>query len=156
MSLRFALEGLNPAMRAQAEAKLRQGATIRGTIDAKHEKAKPTPTHSAISKYRAQKCEYDGRKFDSLKEMERYKDLLLMQKAGEIEGLELQKKYRLEIGGIHVCDYIADFAYWRWKDNERGHVVEDVKGYRSGNSYRVFRLKAKLMLAIHGINVEEA
>lgn len=148
MSLRFALEGLPPAMRAQAEAKLREGATIRGKADG--EKVKPTR-----NKFKAERTTIDGITFDSKAEADRYCALVLEQKAGAIEGLELQKEYRLEIGGVHVCDYIADFTYWRWTNGKRGQVVEDVKGYKGGNSYRIFRLKAKLMKAVHGIEVVE-
>jgi hypothetical protein len=48
--------------------------------------------------------------------------------------------------------YIADFVYI----DETGHtVVEDVKGYKGGATYRVFAQKRKLMLEIYGIKVVE-
>lgn len=146
--MRTTLEGLPPAMRAQAEARLREGATIRGKSDGK--KLEPTR-----NKFKAERTTVDGITFDSKAEADRYSALILQQKAGEIEGLERQKKYRIEVAGVHVCDYIADFTYWRWTKGKRGQVVEDVKGYRGGNTYRIFRLKAKLMKAVHGIEVVE-
>ena len=91
----------------------------------------------------------NGRSFHSKKEARRYMDLLALQAAGLIRDLETQPKFRLDIGGVHVCSYIADFQYF---DVPRGAiVVEDVKGMRT----EVYKLKAKLMLAIHGIEVEE-
>lgn len=76
-------------------------------------------------------------------------DLLALQAAGLIRDLETQPKFRLDVGSVHICSYLADFQYF---DVPRGAiVVEDVKGMRT----EVYKLKAKLMLAIHGIEVEE-
>ena len=46
-----------------------------------------------------------------------------------------------------ACGYIADFVY----DDEAGHHVEDAKGMRTD----VYRIKKKLMLLVHGIQIEE-
>jgi hypothetical protein len=91
----------------------------------------------------------DGHTFHSKKEARRYMDLLALQAAGLIRDLETQPRFRLEVGGVHICDYFADFAYY---DEPRGErVVEDVKGIRT----EVFKLKKKLMRAALGIEVEE-
>lgn len=98
--------------------------------------------------------------FDSRREARRYMDLWLMQRAGEISGLRTQVKYPLIPKQVHPdgtkersVDYVADFVYQ--KDGET--VVEDSKGFRDTASatYRVFVMKRKLMLYIHGISVRE-
>lgn len=104
----------------------------------------------------------DGIKFDSQKEAARYCGLRLLEKAGEIKNLEMQKKYILipairENGKLieHGCAYIADFVY---EDVSTGEtVVEDVKGYRDPSSavYAKFVIKRKLMLWLNGIRVRE-
>ena len=121
----------------------------------------------------------DGIEFQSKKEGRRYSELKLLQRAGQISDLELQKKYELipaqfetvETGEYYkvgakkgqpktkqVCIeqslvYIADFVY---KENGQT-VVEDVKGFRDTSSatYAKFVIKRKLMLYIHGIRVKE-
>jgi hypothetical protein len=53
------------------------------------------------------------------------------------------------VNGIHVAKYLADFRYY---DTERNTlVVEDSKGVRT----ETYKLKRRLMLAIHAIDVEE-
>jgi hypothetical protein len=91
----------------------------------------------------------DGHTFHSKKEARRYMDLLALQVAGLIRDLETQPRFRLEVGGVHICDYFADFRYWDVPRNEI--VVEDVKGVRTD----VYKLKKQMMLALHGIEVEE-
>ena len=115
------------------------------------------------NKYGNRKVTVDGIKFDSQKEACRYFDLKILQKAGEISCLELQKKYVLipsqkdENGKVieRECSYIADFVYY---DNKtKRTVVEDVKGYRDPSSaaYAKFTIKRKLMLQNYGIRIVE-
>lgn len=98
------------------------------------------------SKYGNIKAEADGMLFASKAERGRWMDLRLMEKAGEIKELQRQIRYPLEVNGMHICDYIADMVY-----EKNGLVVEDVKGYRT----EIYRLKKKLMLACHGIEIKE-
>ncbi len=91
----------------------------------------------------------NGHSFHSKKEARRYMDLLALQSAGLIRDLETQPRFRLEVGGVHVCDYIGDFRYFDVPRNEV--VVEDVKGVRT----ETYKLKKRLMLALHGTEVEE-
>lgn len=77
----------------------------------------------------------------STKEGNRYLELKLLERAGEISHLELQPKFKLfgRNGPVLVrskgfpngrhATYIADFAYFCSKRNKR--VVEDVKGMRT-------------------------
>jgi len=103
-----------------------------------------------MNKYHAKKCEMDGIKFDSLRERDRYCDLKAAQQANEISNLKVHVPFSIDINGKHVCKYIADFVY---SDicGDRQTVVEDVKGVRTA----VYRLKKKLMLACHGIEITE-
>lgn len=99
------------------------------------------------AKYKNKKVEIDGRVFDSKKEAARYLALRGMAAAGLIQNLELQAVYRLEVEGKLICKYRADFRY-----KEGGAVVvEDVKGVRT----EAYRLKRKLMAAIHRIEIKE-
>ena len=91
----------------------------------------------------------DGIFFHSKKEARHYKVLKSMQQAGIIRDLETQPKFKLDINGTHICNYFADFKYF---DNELDReVIVDVKGVRT----QVYKLKKRLMLAIHDIEVEE-
>ena len=161
MSLRFALDQLNPAMRAQAAEQIRKlDGTRRGSIDAQHELAPAPPTHSPISKYRNKRCWYEGERFDSLAELERWKALKLMAKAGEIRALRRQVPFELTVADVHICRYIADFVYEDAGPTRTGRrrrdwrtVVEDVKGAQKGAAWQMFQVKSKLMLACHGIEV---
>lgn len=95
----------------------------------------------------AQSGRPDKLNFDSQAEEQRYEMLRLMEKAGEISNLSRQVRFRIEVNGLHVCDYVADFVYQRGAET----VVEDVKGVRT----RDYLLKKKLMLAVHGVAIEE-
>ena len=91
-----------------------------------------------------------GSMHQSTLEARRCDELHLLQTGGLIKDLRAhpQVSYRLDVNGMHVCDYLADFVYF---DNERGaEIVEDTKGWQS----EVSKLKLKLMLAVHGIDVE--
>lgn len=95
-----------------------------------------------MSKYGNKKVIIDGFEFDSKKEGLRYKELSLLQRAGQIENLELQPKFLLQENfkkngkTYRKIEYIADFQY-KEKDNI---IIEDVKGKET----EVFKLKRKL------------
>ncbi len=99
-------------------------------------------------KYRNEPVTVDGQRFASKKEAARYQELLLMQRAGEIRDLVCQWRYPLEVNGVHVCFYVADFVY---TTREGQSVVEDCKGMRTP----VYKLKAKLMFGVYGIKIKE-
>jgi hypothetical protein len=106
---------------------------------------------SGKSKYKAVKTELDGHVFSSKKEAGRYAHLKLLLRLGEIDALELQPKYVLEVNGQRICAYIADFRY---RDVKTGKiVVEDVKS--TATKTPVYLLKKKLVAAIHGVIVAE-
>lgn len=118
------------------------------------------------SKYRATPVEFDGIKFASKKEGTYYLRLKEMQERGEIENLRLQVPYELvpkvttqELVHLKTKDkiitkilqrpitYVADFVYT--KDGKE--VVVDTKGFRT----EAYKLKKKMMLAFHGIQITE-
>ena len=101
------------------------------------------------TKYRNHKVRLDGRTFASKLEAGRYVDLKLMEKAGLIHGLRCQVTFRLEVNSLLVCRYIADFTYFM--KGSLVQVVEDAKGYQTPE----YLLKKNLMLAIHGIAIQE-
>ena len=49
-----------------------------------------------MNKYRNKKAQVDMYEFDSIKESKRYKELKLLERAGEISNLELQPKFLLQ------------------------------------------------------------
>lgn len=114
---------------------------------------------NVYSKYRNRKTEIDGIVFDSLKEGRRYQELKLLEKAGFVKDIRLQVPFVLlpsqkNTEGKVVerkVSYYADFVYKERKGDEWQTVVEDVKGTRT----EVYRLKRKLMLFVHGIEVQE-
>ena len=100
------------------------------------------------SKYGAIKTKVDGHLFDSRKEARRYSALKVLLEQGTITDLELQVPFSLDVNGDHICNYVADFTY---ELRDGTPVVEDVKGVLTD----VYRLKKKLMLAIHRIAIHE-
>ena len=106
------------------------------------------------SKYHAEKTIIDGERFDSKREAERWQELRLMEKAGEISNLRRQVKYELipafKKPGERTersVSYIADFVY-----TENGEtIVEDSKGFKTD----AYRIKRKLMIERYGIWIRE-
>lgn len=98
------------------------------------------------SKYKNKKCVIDGITFDSKAEAKYYERLWLQRKHGEVTGFDLQVPYRLEINDQLICKYVADFVV-TYPDG-RIEVI-DVKGVETPE----FKLKRKLMRAIHNIEV---
>jgi hypothetical protein len=103
------------------------------------------------NKYRNKKVEYDGHKFDSKKELKRYHELKLLERAGQIKGLELQKRFPFVVQEKRICVYVADFYYL---EQGGGEVVEDVKSEITKKN-PVYRIKNKLFEAIYGYQIRE-
>lgn len=99
-------------------------------------------------KYRAQPTVVDGIRFASKRESERYAQLKLLEKAGDITHLLLQPKFPITVNGIVVCKYVADFSYRR----RPNVIIEDVKGFKTP----IYRLKKKLFEACYpGLKITE-
>lgn len=101
-------------------------------------------------RYAYKRTEIDGHSFHSTKEGNRYLVLKEQQANGQISNLQLQPPYRIEINGKLVCRYIADFSY----EQNGQTIVEDVKSAHTAKD-ATYRLKKKLMLAVHGIEIQE-
>jgi hypothetical protein len=91
----------------------------------------------------------DNVTFHSKKEAHRYLELKAMQEGGLIRDLELQPSFDIVVNDVKVCRYIADFRYRDLALDEE--IVEDVKGMRT----KEYQIKARLMLAVHSIEVKE-
>lgn len=100
------------------------------------------------SKYHARKIEKYGRTWDSLKELQGYERLLMLQRAGEIMDIELQPQFELQPAFIYqgkkqrAITYKADFMVL-YADG-RKEVIE-VKGFKT----RDYVLRRKLLLFKH-------
>ena len=109
-------------------------------------------------KYRNQKVTIDGITFDSKREAGRYQELKALASRNLIEDLRHQVPFELA-PGVKFSDesrkkpalrYVADFAY---KLDGR-LIVEDVKSSITAKA-AAYRIKRHLMLAVHGIEVQE-
>ena len=72
----------------------------------------------------------------------------MLERSGAITALQRQVPFDLKVNGHLICRYIADFTYTQATTGEI--VCEDAKGVMTP----AFRLKAKLMEAVHGIVVQ--
>lgn len=105
------------------------------------------------SKYGNRKTEVDGVVFDSKAEADRWLELKLLHRAGRISCLIRQPEFPITVNGCTVARYIADFEY---RDLDGKRIVEDLKGgAKGGTRTAVYRLKRKLVAAIHGIEITE-
>lgn len=122
------------------------------------------------SKYGAKKTVVNGIMFDSAKEANRWGELRLLERAGEIKNLRRQVEYvlipekrepdtigkrgDLKKGRViqKAVKYRADFVY---ESKDCKTIVEDVKGYKGGGAYAVFSIKKKLMREVFGLEIRE-
>lgn len=101
------------------------------------------------SKYGNVSSEVDGLKFDSIKEAKYYGQCKMRVMAGDLKKFDFHVSYPIIVNGVKICSYEADFVLY----HPDGTVsVIDVKS-KATEGLPVFRLKQKLMLAVHKINV---
>ena len=103
----------------------------------------------AIRRRLAAATSTDWQRLDHYGEAHRYRQLCLRVRAGEISDLELQPRYPLVVNGVNVGTYVADFRYVETATGAT--VTEDFKGFRTP----LFKLKAKLVRALYGVEVVE-
>lgn len=130
--------------------KLEQKRTKRATTVLPEEEPK------AKSKYNNQKTVVSGIVFDSKKEAQRYEELLLLLKSGEISDLRLQVDFTLQEAyttytgeRIRAIRYKADFTYV--KNGEK--IVEDVKS--KATKTQVYQVKRKMLIERFGVKIIE-
>lgn len=129
------------------------------TIQLTFQQEKPVKGHPR-SKYGNQKVEVNGTRYDSKKEAERGIYLEQKVKEGYIYDLERQKKFVLQpsfkFNGetIREIAYVADFVY---KKDDYGRVITIVEDVKSPITRKnpVYRMKKKMMMYVHGIEVKE-
>jgi hypothetical protein len=102
------------------------------------------------SKYGNKPTVVCGEQFDSGKEARRYEELLLLERTGKISQLRHHVRYPLEVNGIAICEYELDFEY---VDDAGLRHYEDVK--TDATRTQLFKVKQRLMAAVHSINVQE-
>jgi hypothetical protein len=112
-------------------------------------------------KYGAKPTTVDGIRFASMKEAARYRELRLLERAGEVRQIALQPGFDLAVHGAEfvktglptkIGSYRGDF----WYEQRRGdgswvRVVEDVKGFKTP----LYRWKKKHVEAQYGIQIRE-
>jgi hypothetical protein len=102
-------------------------------------------------KYRNQKTrDASGVLHDGKGELKRWEELKLLEHAGSIRCLRRQVPYALVVEGLLIATYIADFVY---QDGE-ATIVEDHKSAVT-RKLRDFRMKLKLMQALHKVQIRE-
>lgn len=104
------------------------------------------------NKLNAHKITFFGHTFDSIKEGKFYLTLKADKHEGLIKDFEMQVPYEFKFNNTLICTYYLDFMIINNSGKKR---YIDIKGYRKGATYAIFRIKKKLMQAFYGINVEE-
>jgi hypothetical protein len=120
-------------------------------------------------KYRNKPVKTDEGYFASTKEYHRWLELKALQKAGEIRGLMKQIRIPLQVKGVTIGHYIADFLYttttqgathwigcktdgsepeWGFADST---IIEDAKGFKTD----IYKRSKRHMKAQYGIDILE-
>lgn len=146
---------MSKALRLTPEQLVNLQARIAGRPSVNDMRDKPAEKQRRNTKYGNEKVLDAGITFDSKAEHKRWQYLAMLEKAREIRDLRLQVPFELIPAQVSPSGkkerptvYLADFVY---VDAKGCQVVEDVKGAVTPE----FRLKRKLMLWRHGIEVKE-
>ena len=106
------------------------------------------------NKFNARRTTIDGITYHSAREAKICHEFRLMERAGEIQWLELQPKYEFTVNGEVIGSYTADAKYFDMrKGDQHGWHVVDVKSPATAK-LPAFKRNVKLMMACHGIEVE--
>lgn len=132
-------------LKRKKEPANKTAATVKQAPNKKGGGAIPHKQNNTKSKYSNKKILIDGITFDSLKEANRYRELKLLEKIGEIKDIVLQPVYVLLEGfeyrgeKIRPIKYMGDFGYIEVKTGNK--VLEDTKGFKTKD----YLIKAKLL-----------
>jgi hypothetical protein len=99
----------------------------------------------------AKRTEYAGHMYASRAEAAYAATLDLLKAGGEVVSWERQVPLACTVNGVKVCTYYADF---RITHSDGTTEWVDVKGRSQGSA--LFKLKAKLVRACHGIELRIA
>lgn len=102
-----------------------------------------------MNKYRNKEVTMYGIRFKSYKEAHYYTELLMRQKAGEIDEIVLQFVFHYQVKGKDSFKYLADFAYFDKVLNKQMYI--DTKGFRT----QTYILKKKIIEAHYKITITE-
>lgn len=83
--------------------------------------------------------------FASKREAQHFAKLKMLEQSGNIKNLQQQVRFNLQVNDQKICTYVADFVY-EMPDGKI--VIDETKGFKTD----VFKLKWKLLQAIHGNN----
>lgn len=100
-----------------------------------------TFTRFRRSKFNAKKTISGGVRYDSKFEATYAEQLEWRKRAGEIVNIERQVKISLNVNGVHICNYIADFLV-TLKDGRRQY--HECKGFMTKDA----AIKMKLVQAL--------
>jgi len=89
--------------------------------------------------------------FHSKKEAKRWTELTTLEAAGAIANLRRQVPFVMEVNGVKVATYWADFVY----DEAGAQVVEDTKSEPTRTT-SYYRLKKRLLKACLGVDIKES
>lgn len=148
----------------QLQAFRQKHGTVKVQPEVKRESAFKTPppppegepgTKKRANKMGNKKIVTEEGVFDSEREYKRWVDLKMLARAGHITNLKRQVKFILVPAQVksdktkeRPVTYTADFTY---NDKTGQYVVEDSKGYAT----RGYIVSRKLMLWVHGIEIQE-
>lgn len=145
----------SPRLRRSVKSAEKKSAPASQTTSAKRGSV-PRATKAGTArkgKYNAAGERVDGIWFASGAEARRYEQLKVMRDNGLIDNLRLQVSMPCKVNNILICTYRTDFNYDVIDD--RGYVVrsviEDVKGMVTD----IYRIKKKLVEAIHLVEIQE-
>lgn len=85
---------------------------------------------------------YGGRTYQSTLEANYAAHLDFLKRAGEIQDFETQKTFRLDVNGVHIANYIADFVVVGKHGREEIHETK-------GKVLSPFTMKWRLMKALY-------
>ena len=166
------LARFSPWAQKQIAQKLAAQSRAKAENQVAKQSAKQNKYHNIPDSRNGAECEI---KFKSRKEAQRYDELMLMLKAGQIKELKLQPQFTLQEAyttpegkRVRAIRYDADFSYYILQtelfvvdgggstkaEDEWKYVVEDVKGGKATQT-RVYKIKKKLMQDRFGITVQE-
>jgi hypothetical protein len=117
---------------------------------------------ASTPKYGNKRVAIGERVFASMREANRYSELVLLQLAGTISDLQCQVRFVLapavDLGGKRkkpALRYYADFVYIVREECELGEVGEMVVEDAKGMSTPEYRIKKHLMMSEHSLLVRE-
>ena len=108
-------------------------------------------------KYFAKKVRTSTGIFDSMAEYKYWQKLQLLQRAGIITEIQRQVPFPIIVNGHKITKYIADFVVTYSNGITEIHDAKNPYLIGAGKSTpagQIFRLKQKLMFAVHGIEIK--